>query len=70
VEQLNLARNVLSKVSKTTHFPLLKEIQFKIDKYIAATSDTLLSDDEMRIYDFLRLDLEALFQHLQKANRG
>jgi preprotein translocase subunit SecA len=46
-------------------FPLLKEIQFRIDKYIESASDTLLSDDEMMIYDFLQNDLDALFKNLR-----
>ncbi|MBD0288191.1 MAG: hypothetical protein ICV79_22610 [Flavisolibacter sp.] len=66
-EQLNLARGILGKASKAIHLPLLKEIQFRIDKYLSATSDSLLSDDEMLIYDFLQIDMEALFRHLKTA---
>ncbi|MDQ3844254.1 MAG: GAF domain-containing protein, partial [Bacteroidota bacterium] len=69
-EQLHLARKVLEKVSKGMNFPLLKEVIFKIDKYIATTSDSLLSDDEMLIYDFLQVDLEALLQHLRTIRPG
>ncbi len=65
LEQLKLARTVLEKACRLMDFPLLKEIQFRIDKYIDSTSDALLSDDEMVIYDFLQHDLDRLLRHLR-----
>ncbi|HEX8316353.1 MAG TPA: hypothetical protein VF609_15225 [Flavisolibacter sp.] len=64
LEQLNLANDVLSKACKVIDFPLLKETQFRIEKYMAAASDTLLSDDEMQIYDFLQIHLDSIFNNL------
>ena len=64
LEQLNMANNVLNKASKIIDFPLLKETQYRIEKYIAAASDTLLSDDEMQIYEFLQLHLDSVFNNL------
>jgi hypothetical protein len=67
LEQLDMAHNVLEKASKIFNFPLLKDIQFKVDKFIAATSETLLSDDELLLYDFLQVDIDALLKHLRSA---
>ncbi|MDB5250906.1 MAG: hypothetical protein JWP27_75 [Flaviaesturariibacter sp.] len=67
LEQLHLAHAVLLKANGKGEFPLLREIQFKLEKYIAASSDSLLSEDEMMIYEFLQRDLEALFRHLQES---
>ncbi len=64
LEQLHLAGEVLSKACKHIDFPLLKETQYRIDKYIASASDTLLSDDEMQIYDFLQVHLDSVFKNL------
>lgn len=64
LEQLNLAHDVLEKADKLIDFPLLKETQFRIERYIAAASDTLLSDDEMQIYDFLQIQLDSILQNL------
>ncbi len=64
LEQLTLANDVLTKASKLIDFPLLKETQYRIEKYTAAATDTLLSDDEMQIYDFLQVHLESIFQNL------
>ncbi len=64
LEQLTLAGEALKKACKIVDFPILKETQFRIDKYIDSASDTLLSDDEMQIYDFLQIHLDAVFQNL------
>jgi hypothetical protein len=64
LEQLTLAGEVLKKACKLVDFPILKETQFRIEKYINAASDTLLSDDEMQIYDFLQNHLDAIFHNL------
>lgn len=64
LEQLNLAHKVLEVATFKMEFPLLQEIKFKIDKYIASATETLLSDDELMIYDFLQNHIERLFRHL------
>ncbi|HVG43035.1 MAG TPA: hypothetical protein VM888_15590 [Chitinophagaceae bacterium] len=67
LEQLNMIKSVLEKACKMMQFPLLKEIQFKVDKFISSTADNLLSDDEMIIYEFLQNDMDALFKHLHST---
>jgi hypothetical protein len=53
LEQLTMVQEVLQRTSKVFSFPLLKDIQFKVEKFIGSTKDTLLSDDELLLYDFL-----------------
>lgn len=67
LEQLNMAHDVLDKTGRIFIFPLLKDMQFKVEKYIASTTETLLSDDELVLYDFLQNDIDALFKHLHAA---
>lgn len=64
LEQLNLAHKVLEVATFRMEFPLLQEIKFKIDKYINSAAETLLSDDELMIYDFLQNHIDVLFRHL------
>ena len=64
LEHLTSAKEILQKASKLIQFPLLEETRFRIEKYIDGTSDTLLSDDELVIYDFLQKDLDTLFKNL------
>jgi hypothetical protein len=65
IEQLEMARAIVKKAQSATFFPLLQEIEFKIDKYIASASDVLLSDEEILIHDFLQDKVVGLFKHLQ-----
>jgi hypothetical protein len=68
LEQLKAVRAVLATAVKSIHFPLLKEYLFKIDGYINTTSDQLLSEDEMIIYDFLQHDVDGLLKHLSATH--
>lgn len=65
VEQLTQAAAVLDKAAELLSFPLLREIHFKITRYLASASETLLSDDELAICDFLQQEVHGLFQHLR-----
>lgn len=70
LEQLNMVHAVLQQVSNSIDLPLLKEIQFKVEKYIAATTENLLSEDELQIYEFLQHHIDSLFHHLQTVRPG
>jgi len=65
IEQLQRAAAVLKKAQSVMPFPLLQEIQYKIDKYIASASDVLLSDEETIIHEFLKDQVVSIFQHLK-----
>lgn len=67
LEQLNMVHKVLEIANHKVEFPLLQEIRYKTEKYIASASETLLSDDELSIYDFLQTDIDGLFKHLREA---
>lgn len=64
VDQLEHARQVVRKAQADTAFPLLQEIEFKIDRYIAAASDKLQSEEEIDIHDFMHNQVAAIFNHL------
>ena len=67
VEQLELARKVVKKAQADMPFPLLQEIEFKIDKYISSASDVLLSDEELSIHDFMQGQVKSIFNHLHNT---
>lgn len=64
VEQLELAQKVIKKAQASMPFPLLQEIEFKIDKFIISASDVLQSSEELNIQDFLQGQVVAMFNHL------
>jgi len=65
IEQLQMAASVIKKAQAAMPFPLLQEVQFKIDKHISAASDVLLSDEETTIHDFLQNQVTSIFKHLK-----
>jgi hypothetical protein len=64
IEQLEMARAVVKKAQALMPFPLLQEIEFKIDKYIASATHVLLSDEEITIRDFMQEQVVSIFNHL------
>ncbi|HEY6502567.1 MAG TPA: hypothetical protein VIZ28_01210, partial [Chitinophagaceae bacterium] len=67
IEQLQLTKNIIKKAQGEIFFPLLQEIEFKIDKYISSASDILLSEDEIQIHDFLQRQIVDMFDHLRST---
>lgn len=65
LKQLNMAKDILEKADKIINFPLLKETNFRIEKYITSVSETLLTEDELTIYEFMQHDLEPLLKSLR-----
>jgi hypothetical protein len=65
IEQLQMAASVIKKAQASMSFPLLQEVQFKIDKHISSASDVLLSDEETSIHDFLQNQVASIFKHLK-----
>jgi hypothetical protein len=48
-------------------FPLLQEIEFKIEKFITAATDVLKSEEEMSIQDFMQGQVVSIFNHLHNT---
>ncbi len=67
VEQLELAQRTIKKAQSEISFPLLQEIEFKIEKYLIAASDVLQSEEEIMIHDFLTGQVASAFKHLHKS---
>jgi hypothetical protein len=66
LEHLKSAKDLLQKASKVIHFPLLDETRFRTEKYVENVKETLLSDDELLIYDFLQTDLDSMFKNIRE----
>jgi hypothetical protein len=67
IEQLDLALKVVKKAQVDTPFPLLKEIEFKIEKHIAAAADVLQSEEELIIHDFMQGQVTSVFNHMHST---
>jgi hypothetical protein len=67
VEQLQMARRIISKAHKEMQFPLFQEIEYKIDKYISSVSEMLLSEEEIQIREFLSGQVTSIFNHIKST---
>jgi hypothetical protein len=67
IEQLELALKVVKKAKTDMPFPLLQEIEFKIEKHIAAASDVLQSEEEIIVLDFMQGQVASIFNHLHST---
>ena len=67
IEQLQMTKTIIKKAQQEIFFPLLQEIEFKIEKYISSASDTLVSEEEIQIHDFLQRQVVDVFEHLRNA---
>lgn len=64
IMQLEMAKKVVARAKSAMTFPLLEEIEFKIERFIAAASDVLKSEEELNIHDFMQGPVMSLFSHL------
>ncbi len=67
IHQLELASNVVKKAQAEMPFPLLQEVEFKLNKFIASATDVLLSDEEISIRDFMHAQVTSIFNHLHST---
>lgn len=67
IDQLEMANKVVKKAQAVMPFPLLQEIEFKIEKNIAAASDVLKSEEEMSIQEFMQGQVVSIFNHLHST---
>jgi hypothetical protein len=64
--QLGLARDVLRAAHRACPLPVLDQLAFRVEKYAAEVELSLRSGDEMTVINFLRADVEPLFEHLRE----
>ncbi|MFD2245865.1 GAF domain-containing protein [Pontibacter ruber] len=66
LEQLVLAKEVILSAKDNLPLSILDELTFKIDKLSQNIVHELASGDEALVLDFLRSEIEPLFDHFQK----
>lgn len=65
LEQLDMANQIIARARKNEQYPLLEEIQFKIERYTHSVTNILFAEEEMAIHHFLVDELAGLFRHLE-----
>src|SRR5262245_25300866 len=70
IEQLQLARAIFVVAYRQKPLPFFDACAYRIGQKIAALEVGLNSGDEATVLDFLRREVEPLFDHLQALGRG
>jgi len=66
IEHLSLAREVILLARDYKPLPFLDELAYRVSKNIVKIETGLGSGDEVLILDFLRREVESLFDHMQE----
>ncbi|MBD2715551.1 GAF domain-containing protein [Microvirga sp. STR05] len=64
IEHLTLANKVLKKASEFQALPILDELKFYVNKNLRRLRQTLISGDEVSIFESLKTEVEPLFEYL------
>ncbi|SHL48425.1 GAF domain-containing protein [Hymenobacter psychrotolerans] len=64
IEHLTLANKVLKKASEFQALPILDELKFYVNKNLRRLRQSLISGDEVSIFESLKSEVEPLFEYL------
>ncbi len=64
ITQLKTTQRILLKAKSLKDFPILEEINFRIDKLIDAIGEKLGSEDESHVYRLLNNEIEPFFKYV------
>lgn len=65
LEQLAMAYKIVEHAKNLSQFPLLDEIQFRLERYTHSVTNILFAEEELAIHHFLIDEMVQLFKHLQ-----
>jgi hypothetical protein len=67
LQQLQWVQRMLAAAQQQLYYPLIQEVQSRIDKYITSVSNFLFAADEQEVQHFLRTEVAELLQYLAQA---
>jgi hypothetical protein len=62
--QLRLARDVVEAAHDARRLPALDHLRYRIDQHLAQIRDDLNAGDEVAVINFLKQEVESLFEHV------
>jgi hypothetical protein len=68
LKQLQWVKTIIDAVKQQLYYPLLQEVQSRINYYTAAVSNFLFAGDEQAIQHFLRTEVAELLQYIANAS--
>ncbi len=67
--QLSNIKEVLNVASKNEKLPVYEELIYRIDNFMDGIKETLFSNSEQIIYDFVNADVLPVFKYLKKQDK-
>ncbi len=67
--QLSNIKEVLNAALKIEKLPVYEELIYRINNFIEDIKETLFSNSEQTIFDFVYADVIPIFNHLKKQNK-
>lgn len=67
LQQLQWVQRMLAMAQQQLYYPLIQEVQSRIDKYITSVSNFLFAADEQEVQHFLRTEVAELLQYVAQA---
>jgi len=67
-EHLKLISGLLQQLQTIVPLPIIEDIEFRNHSILQSIEENMNAEDEVRINEFVRNEVEPLFLHLQKTN--
>ena len=68
--QLTQVNEVLKAALQVEKLPIYEELMYRINNFLESIKDTLFSNSEQNIYDFIHDEIIPVFDHLKKLDSG
>jgi hypothetical protein len=68
-EHLLLIDDTLDRLQAQVALPLLEGLKFKNENTLTSIQEMMLAEDEVRIHEFIKEEVEPVLCHLQKSNQ-
>jgi hypothetical protein len=70
LQQLKLAEDVIRFACRNNQMPIYKQLLFRVNQYKGALSQAIHAGDEVRILDFIKRELDPVFDFVEKQEGG
>ncbi len=68
--QLSEVNRVLNEVWQVTKLPIYEELIFRVNNHIDEIKETLHTNSEQAIFNFIQKEINPIFEHLKKENEA
>jgi hypothetical protein len=67
--QLSEIKNILDRTLEKFNLPIYEELLFRVNNHLEDVADTLLTNTEQAVFDFVNEEIVPVFEHLAKKDK-